>query len=54
MTLVANQIVSIVQIVVYVPALVLSLIVCNRHGFSRSSGYVKNLDLIDWKIDIPC
>lgn len=40
MTLDANRIVSIVEIVVYVPALVLSLIVCNRHGFSRSSGYV--------------
>lgn len=36
----ANQIVSVVEIVVYVPALLLSLIVCNRHGFSRSSGYV--------------
>uniref|UniRef100_A0A093Y042 DUF7702 domain-containing protein n=1 Tax=Talaromyces marneffei PM1 TaxID=1077442 RepID=A0A093Y042_TALMA len=44
----ANQIVSVVEIVVYVPALLLSLIVCNRHGFSRSSGwyYTFTLSLI--------
>ncbi|KAH8702052.1 hypothetical protein BGW36DRAFT_445664 [Talaromyces proteolyticus] len=53
MTLDANQIVSVVQIVVYVPALLLSCFshyfVCNRHGFSLSSGrwyYTFTLSLI--------
>lgn len=32
--------VSVGQLAVYTPALLLSILVCIRHGFSRTSGYV--------------
>jgi hypothetical protein len=33
-----NSIVSIVEIVIYVPTIIVSLFICMRHGFGRSSG----------------
>jgi hypothetical protein len=38
MALDANSIVAIVELVAYVPAIIVSFMVCLRHGFSRSSG----------------
>lgn len=32
--------VAIVELIVFIPALVASLLVCARHGFSRSSGWI--------------
>ncbi|KPM42694.1 hypothetical protein AK830_g3894 [Neonectria ditissima] len=32
--------VSIAELIVYIPALVLAFIVCSRHGFNRASGFV--------------
>jgi hypothetical protein len=32
--------VSIVQLIVYIPCWVLGFIVCRRHGFKRSSGWI--------------
>lgn len=32
--------VSIVELIVYIPSLILALILCSRHGFTRSSGWV--------------
>jgi hypothetical protein len=36
---------SILELVVYLPAVVLAVIVCNRHGFGRSSGWIFTLIL---------
>jgi hypothetical protein len=38
MALNANNIVAIVELAVYVPAIIVSFMVCLRHGFHRSSG----------------
>ncbi|KAK4139798.1 uncharacterized protein C8A04DRAFT_32696 [Dichotomopilus funicola] len=43
MTLSNNTIIGIAELVVYVPALVVSIFVCIRHGFSRSSGWLYTL-----------
>ena len=32
--------VSIAEIVVYIPLLLLAIVVCSRHGFSKSSGWI--------------
>jgi hypothetical protein len=32
--------ISIFELIVYFPALVVAAIVCSRHGFSRSSGWI--------------
>lgn len=32
--------VSIVELIVFVPALIASLVVCARHGFKRSTGWI--------------
>ncbi|KAF2241062.1 hypothetical protein BU26DRAFT_410496, partial [Trematosphaeria pertusa] len=37
--------VSVVELVFYIPTLILALIVCSRHGFRRSSGWVYTLVL---------
>ncbi len=37
--------VSIAELIVYIPATIASAIVCSRHGFSRSSGWVFTLVL---------
>jgi hypothetical protein len=37
--------VSIAELIVYLPAIVVSAIVCKRHGFSRSSGWLFTLIL---------
>jgi hypothetical protein len=42
--------VSIGELIVYVPAIVLSLIVCIRHGFRRSSGWLYTLILCQIRI----
>ncbi|KAI1117350.1 hypothetical protein F5Y14DRAFT_448287 [Nemania sp. NC0429] len=36
----ANGIVSIVELIVYIPALIAAIIVCSRHGIHRSSGWI--------------
>lgn len=41
----ANGIVSVVELVVYIPAIVISFIVCARHGFSRTAGWLYTLIL---------
>lgn len=38
-------IVSIIELVVYIPCLVAAFIVCSRHGFRRSSGWIYTLIL---------
>ncbi|KAI5456031.1 hypothetical protein BGZ63DRAFT_418066 [Mariannaea sp. PMI_226] len=35
--------ISIAELIVYIPAIVLSIIVCSRHGFKRSSGWLYTL-----------
>lgn len=42
--------VSIGELIVYVPAIVLSLILCIRHGFRRSSGWLYTLLLCHVRI----
>jgi hypothetical protein len=32
--------VSIVELVVYIPSVILALVVCLRHGFKRTSGWI--------------
>lgn len=32
--------VSIVELIVYIPCLILAFVVCLRHGFKRSSGWI--------------
>lgn len=41
----AREWVSVVELVFYIPTLILALIVCSRHGFRRSSGWVYTLVL---------
>ncbi|KAH7140272.1 hypothetical protein B0J13DRAFT_504384 [Dactylonectria estremocensis] len=36
----SRGIVSIVELIVYIPALIAAIIVCSRHGFARSSGWI--------------
>jgi hypothetical protein len=36
----AHGYVSIVEIIVYIPCLILGFIVCHRHGFKRTSGWI--------------
>lgn len=38
-------IVSIIELVVYIPCIVAAFIVCSRHGFRRSSGWIYTLIL---------
>ncbi|KAK0753531.1 hypothetical protein B0T18DRAFT_476971 [Schizothecium vesticola] len=38
-------VVSIIELVVYIPCLVAAFIVCNRHGFRRGSGWIYTLIL---------
>ncbi|KAK4032569.1 hypothetical protein C8A01DRAFT_50648 [Parachaetomium inaequale] len=45
MALNANSIVAIVELVAYVPAIIVSFMVCLRHGFHRSSGWLYTLAL---------
>jgi hypothetical protein len=37
--------ISILELIVYIPALVIGAFVCKRHGFGRSSGYIFTLIL---------
>lgn len=37
--------VSIVELVVYTPSLIAAFIICSRHGFKRSSGWIFTLIL---------
>lgn len=37
--------VSVVELIVYIPAILLSIVVCSRHGFNRSSGWIYTLIL---------
>src|ERR1700759_4535689 len=37
--------VSVVELVVFIPSLIVSLIICSRHGFHRSSGWIYTLIL---------
>ena len=37
--------VSIFELVIYLPAIVIAAIVCSRHGFGRSSGWIFTLIL---------
>ena len=37
--------VSIAELVVYFPSLIIAVIICSRHGFSRSSGWIYTLVL---------
>jgi hypothetical protein len=37
--------VSIVQLIIFFPSLVVAFIICSRHGFNRSSGWVFTLVL---------
>jgi hypothetical protein len=41
----ARDVVAAVELAVYVPAAILAVIVCVRHGFNRSSGWVYTLIL---------
>ncbi|KAF7556930.1 hypothetical protein G7Z17_g1056 [Cylindrodendrum hubeiense] len=45
MTIHARGIVSVVEVIVYIPALIAAIIVCSRHGFSRSSGWIYTIIL---------
>ena len=36
----AEAAVSIVELVLYAPMIILAVIVCSRHGFARSSGWI--------------
>ncbi|KAH8666245.1 hypothetical protein BGZ61DRAFT_484178 [Ilyonectria robusta] len=40
MTIHARGVVSVVEVIVYIPALVAAFIVCSRHSFNRASGWV--------------
>lgn len=40
MTLAYRDIIAIVQIIVYIPCALAGLILCRRHGFSKSSGFI--------------
>ncbi len=40
MKLDARGYISIVELILYVPCLLVGVIVCARHGFSRSSGWI--------------
>ncbi len=37
--------VAIVELIVFIPALIASIIVCARHGFARSSGWIYTIVL---------
>jgi hypothetical protein len=37
--------VSVVELIVYIPALVVAAIICSRHGFSKSAGWIYTLIL---------
>jgi hypothetical protein len=37
--------VSVFELVIYIPAIIVAAIVCSRHGFSRSSGWIYTLIL---------
>lgn len=41
----ADGIVSIVELIVYIPALIAAIIVCSRHGIHRSSGWIYTIIL---------
>ena len=45
MTLDARGYVSIVEIIVFIPSAIASAVICSRHGFSRSSGWIYTLVL---------
>ncbi|KAF7563754.1 hypothetical protein G7046_g402 [Stylonectria norvegica] len=45
MTLSSRGYVSIAELIVYIPAIILSAILCSRHGFTRASGWVYTLIL---------
>lgn len=45
MTINARGVVSIVEVIVYIPALVAAFIVCSRHGFNRASGWIYTIIL---------
>jgi hypothetical protein len=37
--------VSVVELIVFIPSLITSIIICSRHGFTRSSGWIYTLIL---------
>lgn len=45
MALHAQGYVSIVELIVYIPALILAIMLCSRHGFTRASGWVYTIIL---------
>jgi len=45
MTFGASGWVSVVELIVYIPAALLSIFICSRHGFTRSSGWIYTLIL---------
>lgn len=45
---------SILELIVYVPSIVLAVILCIRHGFSRSSGWISLVILSVFRISGAC
>ena len=45
MTITHRGYVSIAELIVYVPALILAFILCARHGFNRASGWIYTIIL---------
>jgi hypothetical protein len=41
----SRGIVSVVELIVYIPAIVTAFVLCSRHGFHRSSGWIYTLIL---------
>ncbi|KAI1121819.1 hypothetical protein F5Y10DRAFT_271696 [Nemania abortiva] len=50
MTISATGIVSIVELIVYIPALIAAIVVCSRHGIHRASGWIYTVILCMVKI----
>jgi hypothetical protein len=46
----SRGVVSIVELTVYLPAIIASGIVCSRHGFTRSSGWIYTFILCSVRI----
>lgn len=44
-TMHSRDIVSLVELIFYIPTAILAIIVCSRHGFNRSTGWIYTLIL---------